>query len=245
MDDPAPSAPAAQFPATLWTHILCAGGDTSPDALAAFERLARAYWPPLHAWLLRQGVSHADAEDLTQSFFAHLIGKRVLQRLRRDKGRFRTFLLTALRNHLRDGLGKASAQKRGGGHEVSSLDEAGEDGAPLWEPAGGSMPDAEFDRDWALTLLGRVVDRLRADCETSGRGALFTHLQTFLYGDADAASHTEAARRLGMSESAVKTAGTRLRQRYQELIRAEIRQTVDTDAEVEAELRDLFAAVKA
>jgi len=243
--EPTSTAPAGQFPATLWTQVLQAGGDTSPDALAAFERLARAYWPPLHAWLLRQGVGRPEAEDLTQSFFAHLIEKRVLQRLHRDKGRFRTFLLTVLRNHLRDERARAIAQKRGGGQPVASLDEADEDGAPLREPSGGPVPDAEFDRDWALTLLGRVVDRLRTECAATGRAALFTHLQACLYGDADAATHAEAARRLGLSEGAVKTAGTRLRQRYQELIRAEIRQTVDTDEEVETELRHLFAAVKA
>jgi len=150
-----------------------------------------------------------------------------------------------LRNHLRDERAKAVAQKRGAGQPVASLDEADEEGAPLREPAGGSTPDAEFDRDWALTLLRRVVERLRAECAASGRGALFNHLQAFLFGDADAATHAEAALQLGMSEGAVKTAGSRLRLRYQELIRAEIRQTVDTDEEVERELRHLFAAVRA
>lgn len=244
MDAFTPSTPAGQFPRTLWTQVLQAGVDTSPDALAAFEQMARVYWPPLRAWLLRQGVSREEAEDLTQSFFAHLIEKRVLRRIQRDKGRFRTYLLTALQNHLRDQRDKACAQKRGGGLDVASLDETDEEGAPLREPVGGPAPDAAFDRDWALTLLGRVVDTLRAECAASGRGGLFAHLHSFLYGDHEAASHAEAARLLGMSEGAVKTAGTRLRQRYQELIRAEIRQTVNTDAEVEVELRDLFAAVK-
>lgn len=244
MDDLTPDTPAGQFPRTLWTQILQAGGDTSPDALAAFEQLARAYWRPLHAWLRRQGVSPDEAEDLTQTFFVRLIEKRVLRQIQRHKGRFRAFLLTALRNHLRDQRDRSLAQKRGGGQRVASLDEADEEGTPLLDPAGGPVPDAVFDRDWALTLLGRVVDTLRAECEASGRGALFAHMESFLYGDHEAMSHAEAARRTGMTEAAVKTAGARLRRRYQELIRAEIRQTVNTESEVEAELRDLFAAVK-
>lgn len=243
MDTSAPQASPGQFPPTLWTQILRAGCDADPEAAAALERLARAYWPALNSWLRRQGVGEEEAADLTQSFFAHLIEKRVLGKVARDRGRFRTFLLTALRNHHRDLRSKAHAGKRGGGVAVASLDETDEDGSPLLQAADADAPDTEFDREWALTLLQRVAIRLRNEYEAAGKGGLFTHFQSFLYGDPDAASHAEAAARLGMSEGAVKVAGTRLRQRYQELIRTEIRQTVEADEDVEQELKELFVAL--
>jgi hypothetical protein len=159
VDDPAPFDSAGEFLETLWTQVLRAGVNTSPDALAAFERLACAYWSPLHACLRRQGANPAEAEGLTHSFLVHLVQKRVLQRLRRDKGRFRILLLTALRNHLRDERAKALAPKRGGGREHASLDEANDDGVLSFEPAGGPEAPQSFTVDFVRGPTNRIANR--------------------------------------------------------------------------------------
>ena len=243
MDESTQVPADGQFPPTMWIEIQIATDEDGPEALAALERLARVYWPPLNSWLLRNGVKPEDAADLTQSFFAHLIEKQILRHVARENGRFRTFLLTCLRNHFFDWWDMETADRRGPRNK-ETINETTDGGEPLIDPPGPGAPDEDCDHKWALLLLDRAKQRLQSEYFRAGKAELFDHLQNFLYGAQDkTASHAEAATRLGMTEGAIKTAGSRLKKRYGELIRAEIRPTVGSEEEVELELRELFAII--
>lgn len=179
-----------------------------------------------------------------QSFFEFMVDKKVLRRVSQARGRFRAFLLAALHNHWADLRDHDNAIKRGGGERMGSLDETDEDGKPIHEAVEIAAPDTEFDRDWALNLLRRVITRLESEYTAGGKADLFTHLQSFLYGDPDAMTHKQAADVLRISHEAVRIAGHRLRKRYQELIHLEIRDTVQSEADVADELQLLFAALR-
>lgn len=234
---------SGRFAATRWSVVLAAGRDDSAGARDALEHLCRTYWYPLYAFVRRQGRSPEDAQDLTQAFFARLIAKRDLADVDRAKGRFRSFLLAAMKHFLANEWDKAHALKRGGGVQVTSLDAGDAETRYLREPADPETPERIFERRWALTLLEEVLKRLRGEYAGGGRARLFDQLKDALTGEKSAVGYEEIARRTGMSEGAVKVAAHRMRRRYRDLLRAEIANTVAEPGEVEAELRHLIGVL--
>jgi RNA polymerase sigma-70 factor (ECF subfamily) len=223
--------------------VLSAGDARSPESGQALETLCRTYWYPLYAYVRRSGHGPQDAEDLTQSFFARFLEKQWVTGADRQRGRFRSFLLSSLKHFLANEWDKARAQKRGGRVRVLPLQTDTAETRYQREPADTSTPDREFDRRWALTVLETVLARLQQEYVAAGKGGLFEHLKATLGGERSAVPYARLGEPLQMSEGAVKVAVHRLRQRYRAILRAEIAATVATAADVEAELRDLFAAL--
>lgn len=237
-----PTAPE-MFATTRWSVVLNAGDGDSSRCEAALEQLCRSYWPPIYAYTCRTGVPPEAAKDLTQAFFAALLEKQWLLRADRDRGRFRSFLLTYLKRFLSDEHQRLSARKRGGGREILSLDElAGEQGAGF-VPSDERTPEGEYDRQWALITLQNALRRLRAEAVANGQEALFEALQGRLTETFTAESLAAIGQRFGLGESAVKMRVSRWRGRYQELIRSEVAQTVPQLADINEELRHLMAAL--
>jgi len=237
-----PPASDAWFVTTHWSVVLSAREPGSPQSAAALETLCRTYWYPLYAYLRRQGRTPHDAQDLTQGFFARLLQKDYLQAAAREKGKFRTFLLVALKRFLANEWDRAHAQKRGGFAPVVPIDQEFAESRLAADPSPNVQPDVLFDRQWALTLLERAMSQLRDEYVASGRAQLFEHLQTCLARDESALPYAQIAARLNLTEPAVKMAVHRLRARCREILRAEIAHTVATSEEVEEEIRHLFAA---
>ncbi len=231
------------FVTTHWSVVLAAREEASPQSAEALEKLCRAYWYPLYAYVRRVGHSPEDAQDLTQEFFACVLERRVVAKADPERGRFRSFLLASLKNFLAHEWEKARAQKRGGRAQMVLLDFATAE-TRLGQPAApGDSPDRAFDRQWALSVLDLVLGRLRDEYADSGRDNLFRALKETLSGGRSEIPYRELGARLGLSEGAVKVAAHRLRKRYRELLREEIAQTVAGPDEIEAELRELFAAL--
>ena len=207
----------------------------------ALETLCRAYWYPLYAFIRRQGSAPADAEDLTQGFFARFLEKHYLKSVNPDKGKFRSFLLASLKHFLANERDRVRTKKRGGGAIHLSLDAATAETRYLQEPIDAMTPEKIFDREWALTLLELVLARLRRDFRDEDKAALFEELKVVLTAGKGAVSHAEIAAKLGMSEGAVKVAAHRMRRRYRELLKEEIAQTVTGPEQVEEEIRALFS----
>jgi len=222
--------------------VLSALDKESKVSADALEQLCRVYWFPLYAYARRVSNNPANAEDLTQGFFAKLLQKDYLRSAARDKGRFRTFLLTALQRFMANEWDRQHAQKRGGFAPVISIDQELAENRFAAEPAQGLQPDTLFDRHWALALLEQTMTQLREEYVTSGRAALFELLQNCLTQDEAALPYKEVAGRLNSTEAAVKMAMSRLRARYREVLRLQIAQTVTSEAEVEDEVRHLFSA---
>jgi RNA polymerase sigma factor (sigma-70 family) len=243
LEDRPDSFTGAQFPPTLWSVVLLAGQNSSEQSNDALAMLCRAYWFPLYAFLRRQGKSPPDAEDLTQGFMLHLLEKDTLSRVQREKGKFRSFLLASLQYFLANERDKQQAQKRGGGARLVELDNQNAEDRYLAELTDNLDPAKVFERRWATTLLERVLSRLEAEFTEPGRRERFQELQVFLLGEPRALSYAEAGKRLGIKEGAVKVAVLRLRQRFGELLRAEIASTVATPEEIEEELHHLFATL--
>ena len=239
---PGTTAPGDIFATTHWTVVVAAGKRSTPQSDRALEELCRTYWFPLYAYVRRHGHTKEDAEDLTQAFFARLLQKNFLAGLDSAKGKFRAFLLAALKHFLANEWDKARTQKRGGGAATLSLDWQTADTkfqvANVTEPS----PDRVFDREWALALLAKVIERLQTECDTEGKGKLFEHLKIFLTAGKGELSHAEAAQKLGMDEIAVRVTVHRLRKRYRQLLRDEIAQTLADPGTVDEELRALFGA---
>jgi RNA polymerase sigma factor (sigma-70 family) len=231
----------AQFPATLWSMVLAAGArDDSGRAVEAMTALCRAYWFPLYAFLRRQGKSAHDAEDLAQAFFLHLLQKSSLEKVDRARGKFRTFLLAALKNFVVDEWKRAHAQKRGGGAPLISIDAALAEARYQDEMVEQTDPEKQFERRWAITLIERVLQRLEDEWRTAGKADRFEQLKGFLSGEPTQEAYATTGRRTGMTEGAVKVAVMRLRHRYRDLFRAEIANTVARESEVDEELRHLL-----
>jgi RNA polymerase sigma-70 factor (ECF subfamily) len=224
--------------------ILTAGDASSPEAKAALEALCCVYWYPLYAYVRRKGYAADDAKDLTQEFFARLLGRNYLSVADRNKGKFRSFLLGSLEHFLAREWTKARAQKRGGGRPLISLNELDAENRYLREPAHELTPEKIYDRRWATTLLQQSMSRLGEECVASGKSNLFGKVQNLLSGEKGEACYAEIAAALQMSEGALKVAVHRLRQRYGELVRAEIAQTVATPEEADQELHYLFAVLR-
>lgn len=241
-EDSVPPA-GANFCATHWTVVLAAGGTDSTQAHDALEKLCRAYWPPIYAFVRRQGYNPHDAQDLTQGFFARLLDKNCIADADRSKGRFRSFLLGTLKHFLANEWDRANAQKRGGGQVLIPIDVQSAETSCGIEPADNLTADKVYERRWALTLLDQVLRRLRQDYVNDGKEALFEQLKQTLTEGSRTVPYLEIAARLGTSEGAIKVAVHRLRGRYRELLRAEIASTVASTEEVEDEIKNLFAAL--
>jgi len=235
---------AAQFATTHWSVVVAAGQNNSPQAHQALEVLCRAYWYPLYAYVRRKGYDAHLAQDLTQEFFARLLVRNYLSVADRNRGKFRSFLLGCLEHFLAREWTRAHAQKRGGGQLLFSLDEMDAENRYLREPAHELTAEKIFDRRWATTLLGQAMARLREECLASQKRDLFEKAQNYLSGEKGEASYADLAASLDMSEGAIKVAVHRLRQRYGELVRAEIAQTVATPEEIDEELHHLYAVLR-
>ncbi len=227
------------FVTTQWSAVLAAGRKDTTRARAALEQLCRNYWPPLYAYVRRRGFSPEDAQDLTQEFFARLLERNAVATVSPDKGRFRSFLLACMNHFLSDEWDKARAAKRGR-DKVVPLDA---DTAETWlsqAAAENFTPERAFELRWAITLLEQVYGRLADEHRQQGKAEQFETLRTSLAGPGSAAPYAELARKLDMSDGAVKVAVHRLRQRYRALLRETIAETVATPEEVEEELRYLM-----
>src|SRR5579862_2411143 len=231
----------SDFPTTRWTLIVEAGDPQRKGARAALVSLCEGYWYPLYAYVRRRGYPADPAQDLTQEFFIRLLEGRYLDRADPEKGRFRAFLLTSMKFFLADEADRNRAQKRGGGSVLPLEFSKGED-RYLREPAHDETPERIFERRWALSVLDRVLERLRDEFVHHGRPEHFERLKVFLLGQSDA-PYATLAREMNTSEGALKVAIHRLRKRYRELFRREIAYTVADPSEVESELRFLAAVL--
>ncbi len=230
------------FATTHWTVVLAAGKRHTPQSDHALEELCRSYWFPLYAYVRRRGHAKADAEDLTQAFFARFLAKNYLEGLSAERGRFRAFLLASLKHFLANEWDKSQRQKRGGGAEHLSLDWQTADTKFQVAATSEPSPDKAFDREWAVALLAKVIERLQAECAADGKAKLFEQLKVFLAAGKGESAHAEVANALGMEEGAVRVAVHRLRKRYRHLLRDEITNTLSDPAMVDEEMRALFGA---
>jgi RNA polymerase sigma factor (sigma-70 family) len=235
--------PEPLFVTTHWSVVLAAGhGDTTraDDALA---HLCQTYWYPLYAYARRRGCSPPDAQDLTQEFFARLLAGNWVAEADRQRGRFRSFLLSAMKHFMANEWNKAQTQKRGGGQPVLSLDDDSAEHRYRLEPAEKATPESLFERGWALTLLEGVLARLEEEYGRAGKQAWMQAMRPALTTDRGAIDYAEMSGKLGLTETAARVAVHRLRQRYRQLIRAEVASTVASPEEVEAEMHHLFQAL--
>jgi RNA polymerase sigma-70 factor (ECF subfamily) len=226
------------FDTTHWSAVRAAGGNTSTGSRRALEELCRRYWYPLYCYVRRQGNSPEDAQDLTQEFFSRFLEKEHVKLADRERGRFRTFLLTSLKHFLVNEWAKRRAAKRGGG-QVFSLDEQLAEQRYGFEPVDDLTPEKLYDKNWASALLERTVQRLREEYAGFGKLSLFEQLQGLLRGEKADVPYADLAQRLDMSVGALKVAVHRLRHRYQEMLHAEVAETVGSPDEIEEELRYL------
>jgi RNA polymerase sigma factor (sigma-70 family) len=229
------------FAQTHWSMVLAAADAEASQSFQALEHLCRAYWPPLYAYLRRRGYTAHDAQDLTQEFLARLMKNRSFAGADPQKGRFRTYLLGALNHFLSDESDKAHAQKRGGGEPVFSLDEAVIEERQFAQQSNSLSPEKLFDRRWALSLLEQALRRLREESIAAGRGPQFESLKAYLTADAEPGGYDAVAATLNMSANHVAVAVHRLRERYRELVRKVVADTVTTAGEAEDELHAIFS----
>jgi len=230
------------FATTHWSVVLLAGQEGKvPEAREAFAQVYLDYWYPLYAYVRRRGNAPANAEDITQDFFVHLLAKKSLQGLEQSGGRFRSFLLRSLDNFLANEWDRRHAQKRGDGQTPLSLNVTDGEFKYSQMLSDGETPESLFERQWVFTLLAKVLEQLRRECEATGKSNLFEDLRLHLQGDRQGPPYAEIAARQGLSEGALKVTVYRLRQRYVELLREEIARTVSRPEEVDEELRHLIA----
>lgn len=241
--NPSSNATGNVFATTRWTVVLAAGNPSAPQAGVALEELCRTYWYPLYAYVRRHGHSREDAEDLAQAFFARLLEKNYLEGLTSDKGKFRAFLLVALKRFLANEWDRAHRQKRGGGQTPLSLDWQDADQRYQINPVDTLSPDKLYDRAWAVTVLEQVITRLRNESAADGKAKLYEHLKGFLMVGKSDIPYAQAAAALELSEGAVRVAVHRLRHRYRELLRQEVAQTLSDPAQVDEEMQALFSAL--
>ena len=236
------SEPVAGFRPTLWTVVLRAKDPNAPDRREALERLFQTYWKPIYFHIRRTHDAEA-AQDIAQGFFTTFLEKDYLKSVEREKGKFRTFLCVALRHYMADENDRARARKRGGGRSLLSLDFARAETEISRMPAAKDDPERLFQRQWALEVIKRSLQALRAEFLASDRLAEFEAISLYLSaGGKQAPSHGDLAKRLGISETDVNNRVHRLRSRYRELILEEVRSYSDSEEEAQQELRDLFSA---
>ena len=232
------------FTTTHWSIVLAARG-SSPAAEAALETLCRTYWRPVYGFVRRQGVGPEEAKDLTQGFFALLLERRDLDAVRKEKGRLRSYLLTSVKHFLTNERNRAMAIKRGQGQRLIPLEDLRERERVGFERAETLPADQIYERRWALSVLDQVLARLEDEYRAAGNIQLFDRLQKSLTDEPDRPSPADTAREFGMTESAVRQASYRLRQRYRQLLREEIAHTVMLPGDIEDELRHLIIVLRA
>jgi len=232
------------FTTTHWSVVLQAQGE-SAAAHEALEKLCRTYWRPIYGFVRRQGIGAEEAKDLTQGFFALLLERRDLNAVRQEKGRLRSYLLTSLKHFLTNERNRAIAIKRGAGQQLIPLEDLRERERIGFEPAETLPADQIYERRWALSVLDHVMARLGDEYRAAGNIQLFDRLQKSLTDEPDRPSPADTAREFGMTDSAVRQASCRLRQRYRELLREEIAHTVMAPGDIEDELRHLIAVLRA
>jgi RNA polymerase sigma-70 factor (ECF subfamily) len=230
---------AGVFATTHWSVVVHAGDSHSPETDSAMERLCRTYWYPLYVFVRRKGYSHEDASDLTQAFFAKFLQKRYLKSVDASLGKFRTFLLTSMTHFLANEWDKSQAQKRGGGQQVISFEDAAAEERYRLEPVEHTTPETLYERRWAQTVVGIVLDRLAQETEEKR----FEILKRFLLEDKGTVSYEDAAAQLGLSVAAITSAIHRMRARFSALLVEEVSNTVGTPDAVGPELRHLLAAL--
>ena len=233
------------FPSTHWSVVFAAGrSEAEPQmAGAALAELCQGYWAPLYGFVRSRGHTVHDAQDLTQSFFAYVLEHKVYARANRQKGRFRSFLLASLKNFLADAADRERTLKRGGAQIFLPLhEEQAQEAESLFQTHSGiSNEDRLFDRSWAEALVAAALERLSADYKHEAKEQLFNELRVFVAGGAEPPPpYAELANRLDMAESTIRSHVTRLRARYREALRTEVRRTVGTEAQVDEELRELL-----
>ena len=234
------------FHTTRWTMVIRAQGG-APEARVALGDLCEAYWMPVYRFLKREGRNDDDSRELTQEFFSRLLAGSALEKADPGKGRFRSYLLGALKHFLADRRRAESRQKRGGDVIIESIESSGSETSPglsIADP-GAEASDAYFDRHWALAVMERGVNAVRDSLEQAGKAEHFEVLKPWLVGDVESLSQADAAATLGISTGAVKVAIHRMRQKFGEAIRQEIAETVETEEEVAGELRYLIEALQA
>lgn len=231
------------FATTHWSVVLSAGRADTSSAQDALAKLCATYWYPLYAYVRRRGYSAHDAQDLTQAFFAQLLERQSFTHADPNRGRFRSFLLGVMNHFLANEWTRAHAQKRGGGATLLPLQFETAETRYGHEPADNVTPEQNYERRWALALLEEVLRRLAAEYKRDGRSELFTQLNPCLVGERSAQPYGELAAKLGVSEGTVKSAVHRMRQRYRQLLRDEIANTIAESSEIDAELRHLFTVL--
>lgn len=234
---------ASRFHTTRWSVVFAAAGSAS-DSPAALEELCRTYWRPIYGFIRRRGHAEDDARDLTQGFFARFLERRDVEAVDPSRGRFRAYLLAAVKNFLANEWERGRALKRGGGARVLSLSFDDERGFAI-EPADERTPETEYERQWALALLRRALDRLRIEQTEKGRARLFERLKPTLAGEAVEGGYAAVASELELTTVAVKVEAHRLRKRYGALLMEEVARTVDVPQEIEDELNHLFGVLGA
>lgn len=234
----------AAFVTTQWSIVLAAGETSSPESQQALEELCRAYWFPLYAYLRRRGHSSQDAQDLVQDFLAHLVARRAFAGVSPDRGRFRSYLSACLNHFVADAADRERAQKRGGGGVLLSLDAGHADQLYQLEARNELSAAQLFDRRWAVAVMDRALERLRAEQVASGKEAVFGRLRPFLTDTAEPGDYEPVAAQLGQTPNAVAVAVNRLRCRYRELVRVEVAATVGDPAQIDLEMQHLLAAMR-
>jgi RNA polymerase sigma-70 factor (ECF subfamily) len=232
------------FTTTHWSVVLAAQGP-SPAAQAALEKLCRTYWRPIYGFVRRQGVQPEEAKDLTQGFFALLLERRDFDAVRKEKGRLRAYLLTSVKHFLTNERNRAMAIKRGAGQRIIPLEDLRERERVGFELSDTLTADQIYERRWALSVLDQVLGQLGDEYRAAGSTQLFDRLEKSLTDEPDRSAPAETARELGMTESAVRQASYRMRQRYRQLLREEIAHTVLAAGDIEDELRHLVSVLRA
>lgn len=242
-DNPNEFQNAMQFSTTHWSLVAAAGRRGTIASNSALERLCKLYWPPLYAYVRRRVPDLHEAQDLTQAFFERLLDQDYLADADPQRGRFRAFLLTAFKHFLSKEWEKVKAQKRGGGRTSISLDFQSADSRISIEPASDLTAEQIYDRQWAVTLLGQIMERLENEFVQSGKAEQFAILKAFIIGEHSGTTYHDAALELSMTAGAAKMAASRMRHRYRELLREEIAQAVATPEDVDDEIRKLFESL--
>ena len=248
MNEPAPATPGrlhcpAAFVTTRWSVVIQAGGKSTPDSFKALESLCQAYWYPLYAFVRASGNSADDAVDLTQEFFARLLARKWLAEADRSRGRFRTFLLAAMKHFLANEWHRAQREKRGGGKELIALDALEAEERFALEPRDNLTPDALYERDWALTMLQRAQQRLADESAATGGAEKYEALAPALTGDRTEATYETLATSFDTTLSTVKSWVLRMRRRFRDILREEVTETLSPGEDVDDELRRLLVVV--